>query len=80
MSAGGFTFYKPPQCLIRDSIGHGGVKVGLGQDDDGNELVFLNVGDGYRNDGEILLAADELTVLIDQLTIFRNAMRDRGES
>ncbi|AKQ06947.1 hypothetical protein PBI_OVECHKIN_45 [Mycobacterium phage Ovechkin] len=67
-----FIFYSDPQRLIKKS--HGGVTVGLGNDD-GTDLAYLNVGDGYRNDGDVLLTADELTDLIDQLTIIRNAMR-----
>ncbi|AQT25860.1 hypothetical protein SimranZ1_48 [Mycobacterium phage SimranZ1] len=48
--------------------------VGLGENN-GSELAYLYVGDGYRN-GDVLLDADELTDLIDQLTIIRNAMRE----
>ncbi|QGH79181.1 hypothetical protein SEA_FLATHEAD_48 [Mycobacterium phage Flathead] len=65
---GKFIFYR----LIKKS--HGGVTVGLGNDD-GTDLAYLNVGDGYRNDGDVFLTADELTALIDQLTIIRNAMK-----
>ncbi|AWH14448.1 hypothetical protein HWB60_gp048 [Mycobacterium phage TChen] len=67
-----FIFYAGVQRVIKK--GHGGVTVGLGNDD-GTDLAYLNVGDGYRNDGDVLLTADELTDLIDQLTIIRNAMR-----
>ncbi|QGH79624.1 hypothetical protein SEA_MINNIE_53 [Mycobacterium phage Minnie] len=67
-----FIFYSDPHRLIETS--HGGVTVGLGSDD-GTDLAYLNVGDGYRNDGEVLLTADELTDVIDQLIIIRNAMR-----
>ncbi|AEJ93131.1 hypothetical protein SEA_SOUL22_53 [Mycobacterium phage Soul22] len=67
-----FSFYSKPQRLIKKS--HGGVTIGLGNYD-GTDLAYLNVGDGYRNDGDVLLTADELTDLIDQLTIIRNAMR-----
>ncbi|APC43544.1 hypothetical protein I5H56_gp048 [Mycobacterium phage KristaRAM] len=67
-----FIFYSKPQRLIKKS--HGGVTIGLGNYD-GTDLAYLNVGDGYRNDGDVLLTADELTDLIDQLTIIRNAMR-----
>ncbi|AIM40989.1 hypothetical protein PBI_SQUIRTY_42 [Mycobacterium phage Squirty] len=68
-----FSFYSDPRRLIKNPCG--GVTVGLGEGDDGTELLYLNVGDGYRNDGDVLLTADELTDLIDQLTIIRNAMR-----
>ncbi|APU93100.1 hypothetical protein SEA_BUBBLES123_46 [Mycobacterium phage Bubbles123] len=67
-----FSFYSKPQRLIKKS--HGGVTIGLGNYD-GTDLAYLNVGDGYRN-GDVLLDADELTDLIDQLTIIRNAMRE----
>lgn len=73
-----FSFYSDPRRLIKNPCG--GVTVGLGEGDDGTELLYLNVGDGYRNDGDILLDADELTCLIDQLTILRNSMREKEES
>ncbi|ATN88652.1 hypothetical protein SEA_DEMSCULPINBOYZ_57 [Mycobacterium phage Demsculpinboyz] len=67
-----FSFYSKPQRLIKKS--HGGVTIGLGNYD-GTDLAYLNVA-GYRNDCDVLLTADELTDLIDQLTIIRNAMRE----
>ena len=67
MSAGGFTFYAPPHCPVD------GVMVGLGSAG-GVEFTCLSVRDGDVT-AEILLTADELTDLIDQLTILRNAMR-----
>ncbi|AEJ93233.1 hypothetical protein SEA_NORMANBULBIEJR_49 [Mycobacterium phage NormanBulbieJr] len=69
---GRWSFYAEPSQILK--IGHGGVTVGLGENN-GSELAYLHVGDGYRN-GDVLLDADELTDLIDQLTIIRNAMRE----
>ncbi|AER14091.1 hypothetical protein DOROTHY_45 [Mycobacterium phage Dorothy] len=67
-----FSFYAEPSQILKR--GHGGVTVGLGENN-GSELAYLYVGDGYR-EGDVLLDADELTDLIDQLTIIRNAMRE----
>ncbi|ALA48692.1 hypothetical protein SEAGREEN_49 [Mycobacterium phage Seagreen] len=68
-----FSFYAEPIQILKR--GHGGVTVGLGENN-GSELAYLYVGDGYRHEGDVLLDADELTDLIDQLTIIRNAMRE----
>ncbi|AVP41703.1 HTH binding domain protein [Mycobacterium phage Batiatus] len=67
-----FYFYSDPIQVIKK--GHGGVTVGRGENN-GSELAYLNVGDGYRHEGDVLLDADELTDVIDQLIIIRNAMR-----
>ena len=43
---------------------------------DRGEGAYLNVGDGYRNDGDILLNRDELAHLIGHLTETLGAMDD----
>lgn len=75
-----FCFYAEPQDLMAgNNRTSKRLLVGLGETDDGDRL-FLAVGDGYRNFGDIELTADELRHLIDVLMENLGAMDAEASS
>lgn len=64
-SAYGFTFYAEPNVVVENGVNQ--VVVGVGTVG-GEERAYLNVGDGYRNDGSIDLTRVELARVVDALT------------
>ena len=63
-----------PELILRDRQSHN-VIIGQARADDGTELCFINIGDGYRSDGDVLLSAAELERLILRLTAVHSTIK-----